>query len=641
MFETILKYYLDCILEDSGEDVKAFALGYSLSYFKLSEPELTSRDNNLFTENELQKFREIYRQQTFGNQRKAWWYGYPNVYKFINGKGGWQGGIIKPLLILPIEIDIHNQIPKLNISPPRINSNAFKDLGYTIDEVRALCEELGLFEDNIQSLNLYDVVNKLKILEPSLNWKENHGVDYQAFDKKGEGIYSEGVIYVSEASNYVQGLEYELKQMSNQSSNISTTSISPLFIDNKSRQPENKKSEVIEAVSLNEQQKEAVESSLRNNLTVITGPPGTGKSQVVAAIVINAVRNGERVLVASKNHKAVDVVEERLNQFADRPFVIRLGNKGTDDRNIQQELIQYLNSLLGSNVTDSQKHLHLEKLNQLDSLINDCRRIILQIEEYRTKRNLLNKLSANFEKIRDNIGLGKAYELLAKRKNNNSFFSKLIFAIVPNRKVIARYSDAFNNLISQNDFESFCINLDKLNLQINKIAAEELKLWLDTLPGRLDPSKRKILAQYLSVLQQFVGADNNTPKNVWANLYRQKESLMKELSGFLPAWCVTNLSTRGQLPLIPGFFDLVVIDEASQCDIPSAIPLLYRAKRSVIIGDPNQLQHISTMKLSRSLTLMNGYKLSSADYSVFEYTQNSLFRLASGKIGDSGTKRAV
>ena len=57
---------------------------------------------------------------------------------------------------------------------------------------------------------------------------------------------------------------------------------------------------------------------------------------------------------------------------------------------------------------------------------------------------------------------------------------------------------------------------------------------------------------------------------------------------------MTSLSARGRLPFEPGIFDLVVIDEASQCDIASALPLLYRARRAVIIGDPLQLKHVST-----------------------------------------------
>jgi len=60
----------------------------------------------------------------------------------------------------------------------------------------------------------------------------------------------------------------------------------------------------------------------------------------------------------------------------------------------------------------------------------------------------------------------------------------------------------------------------------------------------------------------------------------------------LPVWTVTNLAVRNGLPLKEKYFDLIVIDEASQCDLPSAIPLFYRGKNVCIIGDPLQLKHI-------------------------------------------------
>ena len=59
-------------------------------------------------------------------------------------------------------------------------------------------------------------------------------------------------------------------------------------------------------------------------------------------------------------------------------------------------------------------------------------------------------------------------------------------------------------------------------------------------------------------------------------------------------------------------FDLVVIDEASQCDIASALPLLYRAKRAVILGDPNQLKHISTIDKPRAQELEAQFGLTAA-----------------------------
>ncbi|HUB11772.1 MAG TPA: AAA domain-containing protein [Acetobacteraceae bacterium] len=86
---------------------------------------------------------------------------------------------------------------------------------------------------------------------------------------------------------------------------------------------------------------------------------------------------------------------------------------------------------------------------------------------------------------------------------------------------------------------------------------------------------------------------------------------------------------------MPGEFDLVVIDEASQCDIASALPLLFRAKRAVIIGDPQQLRHISRISEQRDQTLMVKYDLLDSPGASWSYRANGLYDLAAAKAKSS------
>lgn len=59
--------------------------------------------------------------------------------------------------------------------------------------------------------------------------------------------------------------------------------------------------------------------------------------------------------------------------------------------------------------------------------------------------------------------------------------------------------------------------------------------------------------------------------------------------------CVTNLSIKSAFPLERDLIDLLIIDEASQCDISSALPMIQRSKQIVVIGDPMQLKHITNV----------------------------------------------
>ena len=84
---------------------------------------------------------------------------------------------------------------------------------------------------------------------------------------------------------------------------------------------------VLPIVPLNDSQHEAVSGILAGKpVTVISGPPGTGKSQVVVSALLNAWSEGKSVLFASNNNQAVNVVRERIKKFEDEfPIAIRAG----------------------------------------------------------------------------------------------------------------------------------------------------------------------------------------------------------------------------------------------------------------------------------------------------------------------------
>ena len=63
----------------------------------------------------------------------------------------------------------------------------------------------------------------------------------------------------------------------------------------------------------------------------------------------------------------------------------------------------------------------------------------------------------------------------------------------------------------------------------------------------------------------------------------------QDMSEIYPVLLATPDAACQMLPLEPGYFDLLIIDEASQVFTSDALPLLYRAKRAVISGDKMQM----------------------------------------------------
>ena len=78
---------------------------------------------------------------------------------------------------------------------------------------------------------------------------------------------------------------------------------------------------------VNRSQIEALGAMRTEPLTVVIGPPGTGKTQLVANAVAGARLDGETVLVTSTNNAAVDVASERCRRDIAPGLLLRTGNR--------------------------------------------------------------------------------------------------------------------------------------------------------------------------------------------------------------------------------------------------------------------------------------------------------------------------
>ncbi len=142
-----------------------------------------------------------------------------------------------------------------------------------------------------------------------------------------------------------------------------------------------------------------------------------------------------------------------------------------------------------------------------------------------------------------------------------------------------------------------------------------------------DQWKKNTLNQNSSVFQraeQFVSAARQSLESGSSASFAKDDNLIAVMKLF-PVWATTNLSARSNFSLTPGLFDLIIIDEASQCDLPSALPLLYRAKRVVIVGDAMQLRHIAKILPNTENEVAAKHSVSQTKYSYINY---SLFDIA-------------
>jgi AAA domain len=105
--------------------------------------------------------------------------------------------------------------------------------------------------------------------------------------------------------------------------------------------PRRASTEEVVQPKLDHAQREAVELAMRSrDMTLITGPPGTGKTTFIAELIVRHLRKhpGDRILMASQTHQATDHLLAQLHKL-DRD--IPLVRVGRDIKKIDTEVRQF------------------------------------------------------------------------------------------------------------------------------------------------------------------------------------------------------------------------------------------------------------------------------------------------------------
>ncbi|MGN0424009.1 MAG: AAA domain-containing protein [Acetatifactor sp.] len=106
----------------------------------------------------------------------------------------------------------------------------------------------------------------------------------------------------------------------------------------------------------NQMQLEAIiKGILTEDLLLVLGPPGTGKTTVISFWVEYFIRKGQRVLISSQNNAAVDNVLARFGKIAE---TVRLGNENKVQENCKPYLPQ--NKIESMQLHFNENHLRVE-----------------------------------------------------------------------------------------------------------------------------------------------------------------------------------------------------------------------------------------------------------------------------------------
>ncbi|MEL6851187.1 MAG: AAA domain-containing protein, partial [Bacteroidota bacterium] len=97
---------------------------------------------------------------------------------------------------------------------------------------------------------------------------------------------------------------------------------------------------------------------------------------------------------------------------------------------------------------------------------------------------------------------------------------------------------------------------------------------------------------YRNILHQV-----SKKRRLWSVRKLVSESWNQGLHLLVPCWLASPESVAAIFPMQRDFFDLVIFDEASQCFVERAIPVMLRGKQVAIAGDEKQLQPLDLYKV--------------------------------------------
>ncbi|CAM2065283.1 AAA family ATPase [Sulfidibacter corallicola] len=345
---------------------------------------------------------------------------------------------------------------------------------------------------------------------------------------------------------------------------------------------------------LSAEQQRIVTAAGDRTLTLVIGPPGTGKSFTIAATVLDHLQRGQSVLIVSKMDHAVDVVAEKLAEMAGfDTFFVRGGKRVY--RDALKTRMENLKRGIGLPEVDSQERIQLDKA--LAANEKDIERLLATVADRCTRHlrwgeELSGAGSTPWDRIK------QAYYRFRGRNE------PLLWQV----------------------FES----LEEAYALCRTLAARQLRLGYDARIRGAFEQDRDLLRNLSALVKARVSGRKE-------KLFAQMDP--KALLEVFPVWLMKLSDLSEQLPLFPGMFDLAIIDEATQCDMASCVPVFQRARRLMVVGDPHQLRHLSFVARDTQARLGQRFGLTVEQIERFDYRQRSMLELAEVVQGD--TERAA
>lgn len=446
------------------------------------------------------------------------------------------------------------------------------------------------------------------------------------------------LVYLREISRYTANDPAEeafLKQEMDQLTFVHPESVLGRYLN---RQPVEDRTPSMNGIifpfRFNLSQKAALENALTHSMSVIEGPPGTGKTQTILNILANLVAiQGKSVAVVSNNNEAVKNVIEKMTKKGYGFLTALLGKKNNQDAFFTAPPVPHV--VDEWNCTEEKEELVqiIESLNvRLNALLKiDRKRAQLnqELQAWQLEQEHFNEYYSR----QDVVEIGKLPMLRANSDRIISFLAETSLAkereytekLKYKLKMLFKYRGAFRKLQQQETSVLLLLErafyqkqIQKLENDIASLESQLASASFDTLLEQHQQYSEKLFRKCLYQSHSGLTDGGFTKKNFKARFQQ-----------FISVYPIVLSTTHALRRSIPQNYllDYVIIDEASQVDLITGVLAFSCCRNVIVVGDVKQLPQITDQRIEPKLK-------NSPPEPIYNYFNHSILSSMIGLYGD-------
>ncbi len=371
--------------------------------------------------------------------------------------------------------------------------------------------------------------------------------------------------------------------------------------------------EIIYPFGLNISQKKAVENTFLSQVSVIEGPPGTGKTQTILNIIANMLILDKTVAVVSYNNSATQNVYDKFKKYGLEFILAPLGNTERTKHFIdcQSDYPEYIHDwkLSDEHIIKMKSQIN-EITNELNEKLKYKNEIscinqqLWQMETEQTHFNKENEVEINQEYLLSvkKCDAKKILKLILEYEYymENSHFSSILSMI----KILFKYHHRCFKIIRRKDSQ-YILFLQKQYYIKKQEELEKQKKDIEAILGKydFDGKLNEVTELSMQVFKAYIAnkyLNQNSKDNCQRIKFCHYQAIKDSPKQFTKEYPVI-LSTTYSISKIfdqEFVYDYVIVDEASQVDLVTGVLAMSCAKNIVVVGDLKQLTNVDNHDVS-------------------------------------------